>query len=59
MPLKHDLICIIGSDSKCKKKYHIDTVSLNYPKKGMEVDTYMKDGMIENWDVFEKVGRFL
>ena len=39
---------------KSKKKYHIDTVSLNYPKKDMDVETYMKDGMIDNWDLFEK-----
>ena len=46
---------ILGADAKLKKKYHIDTVSLNFPKKDMEVETYMKDGMIDNWDVFEKV----
>jgi len=44
-----------GSEVKNKFKYHIDTVSLNYPKKDMEVSTYMKDGMIDNWDMFEKV----
>ena len=44
-----------GAEMKNKKKYHIDTVSLNYPKKDMDIDTYMKDGMIENWDMFEKV----
>jgi len=44
-----------GADVKLKKKYHIDTVSLNFPKKDMEVETYMKDGMVDNWDVFEKV----
>jgi len=44
-----------GPDMKTKKKYHVDTVSLNFPKKDMEVETYMKDGMIDNWDMFEKV----
>ncbi|XP_023337860.1 actin-like protein 6B [Eurytemora carolleeae] len=44
-----------GAEMKNKKKYHIDTVALNYPKKDMDVETYMKDGMIENWDMFEKV----
>lgn len=44
-----------GTEMKNKKKYHIDTVALNYPKKDMDVETYMKDGMIENWDMFEKV----
>jgi len=37
------------------KKYHIDTVALHYPKKGMDISTYIKDGMIENWDTFEQI----
>ena len=37
------------------KKYHIDTVALHYPKKGMDVSTYIKDGMIENWETFEQI----
>lgn len=44
-----------GADIKVKRKYHIDTVSLSFAKKDMEVETYMKDGMIDNWDMFEKV----
>jgi len=44
-----------GADAKKKKKYHIDTVSVNYPKKDMELNSFMKDGMIDNWEVFEKV----
>ena len=27
----------VGPDMKTKKKYHVDTVSLNFPKKDMEV----------------------
>jgi len=38
-----------------EKKYYIDTVSVNCPKKGMEIVNMMKDGMIEDWDVFEKM----
>jgi len=38
-----------------KKKYHIDTVAMHFPKKGMDVSTYIKDGMIENWEMFEQV----
>ena len=41
--------------SNVTKKYHIDTVGLHYPKKGMEVSTYIKDGMIEDWDMFEQI----
>jgi len=37
------------------KKYFIDTVNLKVPRKDMELVNYMNDGMIENWDVFEKV----
>ena len=41
--------------SNVTKKYHIDTVGLHYPKKGMDVSTYIKDGMIEDWDMFEQI----
>ncbi|XP_014234274.1 actin-like protein 6B [Trichogramma pretiosum] len=36
-------------------KYYVDTTILHVPRKGMEVASYMKDGMIEDWDHFEKV----
>ena len=38
-----------------KKKYHIDTTSLHYPKQGMEVTSFLKDGMIEDWNVLEQL----
>lgn len=38
-----------------KKKFHIDTVALHYPKKGMDISTYIKDGMIDNWETFEQI----
>jgi len=38
-----------------KKKYHIDTASLHYAKKGLEVSSFLKDGMIEDWDLFEQI----
>ena len=38
-----------------KKKFHIDTTSLNFAKAGMEMNTYLRDGMIENWDLFEQI----
>lgn len=37
------------------KKYFIDTNSLRVPRKGMEVQTFLKDGMIENWEMFEQI----
>lgn len=43
------------SSSTADTKYHIDTNFLHVARKGMEVSNYMKDGMIEDWDLFEKV----
>lgn len=36
-------------------KHYVDTTFLNVPRSNMEIQTYMKDGMIDNWDLFEKV----
>lgn len=36
-------------------KYYVDTTFVNVPRPNMEIQTYMKDGMIDNWDLFEKV----
>jgi len=44
-----------GDAKEAKKKYHVDTPQLNFPKKDMEVHSYMKDGMINDWDTFEQV----
>ena len=44
-----------GNISSSTTKYFIDTTVLNVARKGMEVASYMKDGMIEDWDLFEKV----
>jgi len=44
-----------GDDVKMKKKYHVDTAQLNFAKKGMEVNSFMKDGMITDWELFEQV----
>ena len=38
-----------------KKKYHIDSCSLHFPKAGMEVGSFIKDGMIEDWNLFEQM----
>jgi hypothetical protein len=47
----------VSGNTITKKKYHIDTNALHFPKKGMEVSTYLKDGMIEDWDMFEQVNK--
>ncbi|XP_052896350.1 actin-like protein 6A [Anopheles moucheti] len=41
----------IGSTNK----YYVDTTHINVARPSMEIQSYMKDGMIENWDLFEKV----
>jgi len=38
-----------------KNKYHIDTAALHFAKKGMEVQSYLKDGMVDDWNVFEEI----
>ncbi|XP_046553772.1 actin-like protein 6A isoform X2 [Haliotis rubra] len=37
------------------KKHYIDTVNLKVARKSMDIVSFLKDGMIDNWDVFEKV----
>ncbi len=44
-----------GNNIKGDTKYYIDTNVLCVPRKGMKVVSYMKDGMIEDWDLFEQV----
>ncbi|KAB7506674.1 Actin-like protein 6A [Armadillidium nasatum] len=46
---------VVEDPDTSEKKYFIDTVHLNVPRKNCEVVNYMKDGMIEDWTVFEKV----
>ena len=48
-------IAKVSGNTITKKKYHIDTNALHFPKHGMEVHNYLKDGMIEDWDMFEQV----
>ncbi|KAL1491395.1 hypothetical protein ABEB36_011998 [Hypothenemus hampei] len=36
-------------------KFYIDTTYLHVPRPNMELHNYMKEGMIENWDMFEKI----
>lgn len=44
-------IFVLSADTK----HYIDTTFLNVPRSNMEIQTYMKDGMIDNWDLFEEV----
>lgn len=43
------------SSSTSQKKYYIDTTSIHVARKGMEMNSFLKDGMIEDWDLFERV----
>jgi len=44
-----------GDVKESSKKFHVDTAQLNFPKEDMEVNSFMKDGMIQDWDLFEQV----
>lgn len=37
------------------KKYFIDTMSIKVPRKGAEITTFLNDGMIDNWDMYEEM----
>lgn len=37
------------------KKYFIDTNSIRVPRKGMEIQSFLDQGMIENWEMFEQL----
>lgn len=37
------------------KRYLVDTVYMKHPMKDMELVNFLKDGMIEDWDIFENV----
>lgn len=38
-----------------EKKYFIDTTSIHVPRKSVEMATFLKDGMIDDWELFEKI----
>uniref|UniRef100_A0A1E1XFB4 Putative actin-like protein 6a n=1 Tax=Amblyomma aureolatum TaxID=187763 RepID=A0A1E1XFB4_9ACAR len=38
-----------------QKKYFIDTTSIHVARANMDMTTFLKDGMVEDWDLFEKV----
>jgi actin-related protein len=41
------------------KKYTIDTVNIHVPKAGMEIGAFLKDGAVEDWDMFEKIVEYV
>lgn len=45
----------IKSESKSNRKYFLDALSVRAPKPHMQVQSYVKDGLIDDWDLFEKM----
>ncbi|RWS32025.1 Actin-like protein 6A [Leptotrombidium deliense] len=45
----------IQAPSQQQRKYFIDTTSIHVPRKNMEMTSFLKDGMIDDWDIFEKM----
>ena len=45
----------INDSSKPTKRYLIDTMSVKAPKPHMQVQPLLKDGLIDDWDLFENV----
>lgn len=44
-----------GKENIDKKKYFIDTTAIMAARKNMELTTFLNDGMIEDWDLFDKM----
>ncbi|VDN59441.1 unnamed protein product [Dracunculus medinensis] len=41
--------------SQKRKKYHIGSTVLGVPRENTTIETFMKDGQIDNWDIFEQM----
>lgn len=50
-----DAMEVDGNNVTSQKKVFVDTTSICVPRKGMEMASFLKDGMIEDWDLFERV----
>ena len=50
-----DIIRSSEGERKANKKYLLDALSVRAPKPHMQVQSFVKDGHIEDWDLFEKV----
>ncbi|KAL3089937.1 hypothetical protein niasHS_006389 [Heterodera schachtii] len=44
-----------GANASNKFDHYIGTTKLNVPRAGMEVKPYMREGMVEDWELFEKM----
>ncbi|KAI7692815.1 hypothetical protein SSS_02487 [Sarcoptes scabiei] len=43
-----------GVTSK-ERRYYLDTTQVHYPRSEQEIKTFLRDGMIDDWDLFEKM----
>ncbi|KXJ79033.1 hypothetical protein RP20_CCG002651 [Aedes albopictus] len=53
--LNSDLETKVDNNVSSVNKYYVDTTFVSVARPNMEIQTYMKDGMVDNWDLFEKV----
>uniref|UniRef100_A0A914Q3V6 Actin-like protein 6A n=1 Tax=Panagrolaimus davidi TaxID=227884 RepID=A0A914Q3V6_9BILA len=44
---------------KPRKEYFIDTNMINVPRENTEIVSYLKNGMIEDWDIFEQMWDYI
>lgn len=44
-----------GTRAGNELRHYIDVTEVHVPRPNMEIHTYMKDGQVDNWDMFEKV----
>ncbi|XP_028159950.1 actin-like protein 6A, partial [Ostrinia furnacalis] len=44
-----------GTKAGNELRHYIDVTELHVARPGMEAQTYMKDGQVDNWDLFEKM----
>lgn len=38
-----------------KRKYYVDLNEISVPRSGKEIETFLRDGLVENWDLYEKL----
>ncbi|XP_017780239.1 PREDICTED: actin-like protein 6B isoform X2 [Nicrophorus vespilloides] len=57
---RHDIPSSIAIyEENYLKKYNIGTVALHSKHPGAEITTFLKDGMVENWDHFENMLEYI
>uniref|UniRef100_A0A7E4VUT1 Actin-like protein 6A n=1 Tax=Panagrellus redivivus TaxID=6233 RepID=A0A7E4VUT1_PANRE len=46
---------VLSDNNKARKEYFIDTNKLGVPRPDTDVVSFLKDGMIEDWEIFEEM----